>query len=238
MNRSAKLRGALRVCLLLAAAACGGGPNSGGTTTTTAPVNSAPANPLTAGADPRAELTKAMGAQLSAKSYRAQMVSASSNGTNSTMVVEFVAPDRFRLTQDMALPGRGNVKRETIIIGKDTWMKAGAAPWQKFPVDIGSIAAQFRDPKVLDELAKSAEIKYVGPDTIDGAPALVYEYTLNDMLGKGSKSTAKTWLGAADSLPRKTESEGEFAFMGKPLKTKTTVTYSDYNADIKIAPPM
>ena len=240
MNYARRSRVYLLCCLLLAAVACGGSrPNEGNSSNApNAPGSSAPANPVTAGANPRAELTRAMGAQLSAKSYRAQMVTTSSSGMNGTTTVEFVAPDRFHMTQNTEMPGRGGGKREIIIVGKDTWMKAGDAQWQKFPVDIGGIVAQFRDPKVLEELSQSAEIKYLGPDTIDGAPALVYQYTLNDMMGKGSKSNAKTWLGATDSLPRRTESEAEFDFMGKPLKTKTTITYTDYNADIRIAPPM
>ena len=218
-------------CLLLVGAACNSlRPTSSGGTS--------PANPVKAGANPRAELVDAMKAQMSTKSYRAQMVSASSSGTNSTTVIEFVAPDRFHMTQNVDVPGHGPTKRETIIVGKDTWMKTGDASWQKFPIDIGQMITQFRDPKMLDELAKSTEVKYDGPDTLDGAPALVYEYTLNGALGQDVKGTSKTWIGVTDSLPRKTESEGEINFMGKPLKTKTTVTFSDYNADIKIAPPM
>jgi hypothetical protein len=73
---------------------------------------------------------------------------------------------------------------------------------------------------------------------VDGAPALVYEYTVTGELAKNIKNTAKTWIGTADNLPRKTESEGELEFMGKPLKTKSTITFTDYNADIKIEPPV
>ena len=116
-------------------------------------------------------------------------------------------------------------------------MRTDGGAWRKFPVDVGQIIAQFRDPKVLDELAQSADVKFIGPDAVGGAPALVYEYTVKGELGKSIKNTAKTWIGVADSLPRKTETEGELEFMGKPLKTKTSITYSDYNADIKIEPP-
>jgi hypothetical protein len=53
-------------------------------------------------------------------------------------------------------------------------------------------------------------------------------------MGMKLKSTAKTWVAVADGLPRKTETDGEFN--GK--KTKTFVTMSDYNADIKIEAPV
>jgi outer membrane lipoprotein-sorting protein len=47
------------------------------------------------------------------------------------------------------------------------------------------------------------------------------------------KAASKTWLSEADGLPRKTETEGELD--GK--KTRTVVTISDYNADVKIEAP-
>ena len=241
MNYARKAKLGLLCCLLLAAAAaCSESPanREGANAPAATPANAAPAGATTtAGANPRAELTDAVKAQLNAKSYRARLDSSSSNGMTGTTLIEFVAPDRFHMTQNSQLPGRGNVRQEIIIVGKDTWMRMGDAAWQKFPVDVGQIIAQFRDPKVLDELTQSADIKFVGADTVDGTPALVYEYTIKGELGKGIKNTAKTWIGVADSLPRKTETEGELEFMGKPLKTKTSITYSDYNADIKIEPP-
>ena len=223
--------------LLLAAGACSktqpvdhaNGNNAPSATTTT--------STAAGGANPRAELTAALNAQMSAQSYRAQMQSSTSNGMTSTTVIEYVAPDRYHMTQDAQMSNGTALKQETLIIGKDTWMRQQGGAWQKFPVDVGQIVAQFRDPKMLAELAKSTDIKFVGPDTVGGAPALVYEYTLTGELAKNIKGTARTWIGASDNLPRKTESEGEMEFMGKPLKTKTTITYSDYNASIQIEPP-
>ena len=231
-----KSRVYLLCCLLLAAAACSSTrtDNAGGNNA--APPSTA-ANPTAGGANPRAALSAAVKAQLEAKSFRAQMQSSTSSGTTSAMVVEYVAPDRFHMTQDAQLPGRGSVKQEFIIVGKDTWLKMGAGAWQKFPVDVGQIVAQFRDPKVLEQLAQNADIKFVGADTLDGAPALVYEYTLTGELAKNIKSTSKTWIGATDNLPRKIETEGELQSTGQPLKTKTTIIYTGYNSDIKIEPP-
>jgi hypothetical protein len=92
----------------------------------------------------------------------------------------------------------------------------------------------FRDPKMLDELEKTADVKLVGPDTLDGVPMLVYQYTQTNPMGMKLKSTSKTWLSVADGLPRKTETEGEF----NGAKTKMLMTMSDYNADIKIDAPL
>jgi hypothetical protein len=82
-------------------------------------------------------------------------------------------------------------------------------------------------------MAKTTDIKLVGPDVLGATPTLVYEYTQDNVMGMNMKSTARTWLAVADGLPRKTEAEGEYD--GK--KTKTLVTMSDYNSDIKIEAP-
>jgi len=194
--------------------------------------------PVTTSTNPRGDLTKAMSAMLSAKSYRARMDSSTSNGTKSRMIMEFVAPDRYHLTRESDLGGKGISKQDTIIIGKDTFIKSGDTPWRKFPMNMGDLITQFRDPKVLDELSKGAEIKFIGPDLVNGAPTLVYQYSINLGQNKELKSTAKTWVGVTDSLPRKTESEGDINMLGKQIHTKTNITYSDFNSNIRIEPPM
>lgn len=234
MNSSLKLCALLLFCISLAA--CSRTETTGANTsaTSSSSTSSAPSAPT---GEPRETLVKAVNAQLGAKSYRAQMVSSSSNGTNSTIEMEFVAPDRFHLTNQSTVNGQ-NMRQETIIVGSNTYMKMGAGSWQKFPVNMGEMIAQFRNPKMVEELSKGAETKFIGPDMVDGSPTWVYQYTINDPQGKGLKSTSKTWIGVTDSLPRKTESEGEMNIMGRAVNTKTSITYTDYNADIKIEPPM
>lgn len=182
---------------------------------------------ISASDNPRDVLVKAMRTSFDAKSYRALMTTSLSDGTNSVATVEYVAPDRFRMV-------RG--QNETIIVGKTTYIKGANGQWQKSPVDMGQMISNFRDPKVIDELTKNTDVKLVGPDVLDGAPMLVYQYTL--MLGNDIKSTAKTWLGTTDGLPRKTESDADMNFMGKQTKSHTTVLYSEFNGDIKIEPPL
>lgn len=179
-------------------------------------------------------MTRAMRAQLDAKSYRAHVTSTMPDGTNNAMVIEYVAPDRYRMTSDMQVGGKA-MRQEFIIAGGGTYIKAPNGSWMKSPVDASGIVKAFRDPKMLDELAKTADVKFVGADTIDGAPMLVYQYTQTDPMGmKNLRSTAKTWLSVADGLPRKTETEGEY----NGQKTKTLVTITDYNTDIKIESPI
>ena len=194
---------------------------------------------MTASADPRADVTKAMRASLAAKSYRSRMVTASSSGSNHTMTAEFVAPDRMRMTMEMDMPGSGAVKRETIIIGKETYVRVGDAPWQKDSMGMGDLISQFRDSKAIDAIAEKAQVKYLGTDTLNGAPMLVYQYTIKDLLGPGKDGVSKIWIGATDSLQHQVESESDVDPLntGKMIHSKVTATFYDYNADIKIETP-
>jgi hypothetical protein len=229
MNLSIGLKVFLSCCLLVPAAGCRKTHSDGAGTSSV--------NPITATTDPRGAVTKAMSAMLAAKSYRARWVTSSSSGTNSTMMLEFVAPDRYHLVRE-AERSAGNVnKMETIVVGQETFMKMGDGSWQRFPVNVGELIARFRDPKVIEELSKSAEVKFVGADTVDGSATMVYQYTYSDPEGKGVKTTAKTWIGVANNLPLRTESEAESEIMGKKINSKSTITYYDYNADIKIERP-
>jgi hypothetical protein len=226
VNNLSKWQIPVLCCLLLAVAACSSLSTRNGKS-------------MTASADPRADVTKAMRASLAAKSYRSRMVTSSSSGSNQIMTAEFVAPDRMRMTMEMDMPGSGAVKRETIVIGKETFVKAGEAPWQKNPMGMGDLIAQFRDPKAIDAIAEKAEVKYLGTDTLNGAPMLVYQYTIKDLLGPGKDGVSKIWIGATDSLQHQVESESDVDPLntGKMIHTKITATFYDYDADIKIETP-
>jgi pectate lyase len=168
-------------------------------------------------------LTAAINAQLNARSFRARMDS-TFNGQEMARTIEYVAPDHFRLAGD---------NDETVIIGSKAWARHGNSAWQELPIDASRMIASVRDPKIIDEIRKSAEVKLVGPDTLDGKPMTVYQYTLRNMMGTTMTSHAKAWISTADNLPRRIETEAEIN--GQP--SKATITYFDYNADIKIDPP-
>lgn len=186
----------------------------------------------------RDSLTKAMQSMLAAKSYRARVESTTSSGTTSKTIIEFVAPDHFHVTREANPSGHAPIKQETIVVGDETWVKMGESPWQTFPVNLGDTIKQFRNPKVVDDIAKSIDVKVIGTDLVDGSQTTIYQYTLGDPEKKDFNTTAKTWVSAGDGLPRKTESEADFNFGGRPIHTKSTVTYYDYEADIKIDKPL
>lgn len=179
-------------------------------------------------------LTRAMRAQLDAKSYRANVTTTSDEGS-SKMLIEYAAPDRYRMIGETQAGGEGKTfKMEYVIAGGATYIKTPNGQWTRSPIDASQMLKAFRDPKMLDELSKSTDAKLVGADTINGEPMLVYQYTQNNPLGMNLKVNSKTWLSVADGLARKTESEGEMR--GK--KTRTLITISDYNTDIRIEPPV
>ena len=231
-------------CLLFAFAGCSSAPPAGGGDAGGAPGAgggtgagggggaAARAGVISPDDKPLDVLTKAIRAQLDAKSYRARMEMSASPGGASKMLVEYASPDRYHVVRD-ATAGEPNSRLEYIIIGKETHVKAGDGPWTKFPADMGSMINSLRDPKIVEELTKGADMKFVGPDTLDGEPMLVYQYTLDNVGGLAVKSVTKTWVSIADGLPRKSESDGEF----QGNKTKTVARMSDYNADIKIELP-
>ena len=219
MNFANRLK-ILPLCALMFAAACGihdGGHSSNSSGSGSASPASTDANPIDA-------MTASIQAQFDAKSYRARMESLS-EGNNFTTTVEYVAPDRFHMTSPM---------NETIIVGSDTYVKPQTGQWQKVPINANQMISSFRDPKMVEELRNSTDVKFLGSDSLDGVPVKIYQYTVKNAFGTNMTSTSKAWIAASDNLPRKMEVEADVN--GKP--SKLLITYYDYNTDIKIVPPM
>lgn len=201
----------------------GGGTNTGGGTNGAAKTAGGGGGAaISPNADPKDALTKSIEAHLNAKSLRAQMTTTSSEGTYKA-TLEYASPDRYRVVMPQV---------EFIAIGGEAYMKAGGR-WTKAPLNVGEIISQFRDPKAVEEMRRTTDIKYLGTETLDGQAMYVYEYAMEERAGAGAKGRAKTWISTADMLPRKTEVDGEAG----GIKSHTTITYTDYNSDIRIEPP-
>lgn len=179
-------------------------------------------SPVSPGDDPRQVLVKSMRALLAVKSFRARMETTAAGG-RVLVTMEYVAPDRYHMKTDTS---------EVIIIGQDAYQNEGGS-WQRMQGDVGSFVASFRDPRMVDEISRSAEVKFLGEETLDGERVLVYQYTIDSIQGRPVKSTSRTWIGAGDALPRKVDGEAEF----NSMKSRTVGTYSDFGADIRIEPP-
>jgi hypothetical protein len=212
-------------------AAPASGGNSGGGGSSSAGGGAAA---ISATDNPHDVMMKAVRAQLDARSFRTHVTTSLGDGPANNMVIEYVAPDRYRMVSEPQTGGAAGGKREFVIVGDAAYIKGPNGQWVKSPIGVADIVKQFRDPKVIEDMAKATDVKLVGPETLDGTPTLVYQYTQNSVMGMNMTSSVKTWLAVSDGLPRKTEAEGEYG--GK--KTKTLATMSDYNTDIKIEAPI
>lgn len=222
---------------LFGLAACNPAPHAAATASTGA----APPMPATVAtsADPRADITQAMRASLAARSYRSRIVTTSSSGSNRTMSADVVAPDRMHMRMEMDRPGGLKLSKENILVGRSSYVRVGHGAWQKDPMDMGDLMSQFRDPAMVDAIAQKAQVEFLGSDTVDGMPMLVYRYTLKDLLGPGHDAVSKLWIGATDHLQHQLVSESDFDPLGngKTIHSKTVATFYDYGADIAIEPP-
>ena len=227
MNHAKRLLAALFILAVVMATGCNApaNRNSAATNSSAGNANSPASGNAAATMEAQAldALTKSINAQLSAKSFRARLDS-TLDGQEMARTIEYVAPDRFRMAGEAD---------ETIIIGSNAWIRQNSGAWQKLPIDASQMIASVRDPKMIDEIRKSAEVKLIGPDMLDGKPMTVYQYTLRNAMGTDMTSHARAWISDADSLPRRMETETEI----KGKTSKATITYFDYNADIKIDPP-
>lgn len=199
-----------------------------------APAPAPPAAPLAPApqTNPKEAMTQAFQAFLQLKSFRADMATKSDKGEGQTSL-EFVAPDRYRMHSTNNYGGQ-TTHQTTILIGAQTYMKMGEAPWRKLPVNIEGMVRAFRDPKMIEQIQKSTEVQFAGEETLDGQAMKVYRYQVEDPLGLKVKSDCKAWISPADNLPRRIEVDGEYA----GIRSHTTISYSDFNADLKIETPL
>ena len=89
-----------------------------------------------------------------------------------------------------------------------------------------------RRAKKLADMVK--EVKYVGPETVNGESCHVYTGTFEtSMAGQQWTGTAKVWIGAGDGLVHQSDSEYKVATYGG----KSHTVY-EYNVNIKVEPPV
>ena len=178
--------------------------------------------------DPRADVVR------TSKKFLAQsQFSATMDGEGKTPMhieLEYQAPDRFHMISTQ--PSNRGFQMETIIIGRDMYMKQGER-WQKLPGALGKTMPQIReffDEKGLQSLTG---VTYVGEETIDGENTYIYTY--RNEAGKELSPypfTSRIWVRAADGLPAKIE----VSYEGGELKTMS-VKY-DYDKAVTIEPPI
>lgn len=176
--------------------------------------------PFSPSGDPRADIERMADRFLSQKAFRTKMTGTGESPLK--MEAEYSAPDRFRVKTSNGA--------ETVIIGKDVYLKVGDK-WQKMPGDIGSSVPDLR--KSFDEQSRKwlSDVKYIGEETVNGKPSLVYQYHNKGPGGVG-ENDSKVWIAKSDGLPVKIEA----TYTSGNLKSML-IEY-EYDQSITIEPPV
>jgi hypothetical protein len=241
------LFGMVLLLTLLGLAACGAAstPTVASTSIPSTATPPAPTPPVIPSATPiplptatliptPSELRSAILAALNAlkdKSHRQRSATTLlSDGRTYTTVVEYVAPDRYRIIADPI---------EYVIVGQRVYLRQNEV-WTESKTPASSII----DPDSSKRLEESiSEIQFVGTDSLIGKPMQVCQYKSQIKLGDTSSLVQTAlWIGEADHLPYKMAMEGESASLdtstGKVVGVKSTSTILfEYDSTIKIALP-
>lgn len=179
-------------------------------------------------ANPLDALKKVFTGWASVKTFRGKIVRTGGIAPGESSF-EMVTPDRIHSVSKTS---------ETIIITNTIYTKKGTT-WTKQPLPQGFDLSFASAQKILDQLGTTTEVKFIGPDVLDAAPMLVYQYTFTSKLQTtATQSTnittvSKVWVGT-DGLPHKAENTSSINPGGK-----TVITYSGYNdPTIVIEPPI
>ncbi len=182
--------------------------------------------------DPRTDVRAALAKLNSAYPYRlTETVSASGNSQTAmpdgTRVVEFAAADRLHMKSTSKIGG----DVEAITIGdRHYWYSGGK--WTEGSLDLASNGGADFAKKVAEMLK---DIKYVGPETVNGIDCHLYSCTIDgSMGGQHWTGTAKIWIGAADGLPHQSDSDFKVA---NSFGGKSHIVY-EYGGNIKVEPPI
>jgi outer membrane lipoprotein-sorting protein len=188
----------------------------------------------------RDALVKALKAKLDAGSYRMKLVQVSNVGMSSTQEADYVAPDKYRVVAEMSTGNGNSGRQEMIVVGQQAYSKTPEGKWQKTEIDPKKLEfIRLRDQTLIENLSKAqaVEVKFSG-GVRDGLQAFVYEQTVASTPKIVTRGKTTIWVSAADGFPRKMELVADTNFHGTLMNLKSTTTYYDYNADIRIEAPL
>jgi hypothetical protein len=215
------LMGAPLLALLVA---CGGGSNNGtdsgdggqaAPNPTRPPAAQATATQAPTGGSGDADLVRLANAFSQVRSFKAT-ITVESQGTREQATMEFVMPDRFRMTVQGI---------QIISIGQDLWMNLGTG-WQK-QAGAGIGAMMPLTPSDIQEsileMSQTSAVTRKGTDTVGGIRCQIFEVR-DDEYGEISEICV-----ADNNLP--------IRVVSTVANEKTTVIFSDFNANISIQAP-
>ena len=164
-----------------------------------------PSHPALAGA--KEEAIAAGKKMLALRSYHVTMTHAGKGPMTSE--VDFVAPDRYRMTMPMGTQ---------VIIG-DTMYMSMQGRTMKMPMQKGMVA-QWRDPANMAKNEAKLVVTALGSEAVGGRPARKYRMHSSDTPG----TVSTLWVGA-DGYPVQIVVDGKAAGQSG----KTTIRYSRFN---------
>jgi outer membrane lipoprotein-sorting protein len=184
-----------------------------------------------AGDDPMEALKKAQKAQLDAPASRMKVITTDDNNKTSTVTIELVNPDMLHWTTE----NDGQVAMEMWADGKKTYMRQGpAGEIRESPINISSLITQARQSNTLETfIAAAQDLKVVGHENVNGAPASIYTFKSTAM---GLDSSVKLWVSDANNLPLKSEADTHRELKGHTTSKKSVTTF-EYGPSIKIVVP-
>jgi hypothetical protein len=177
--------------------------------------------PGAARADARAQLHAAFEKFLAQSSFEARTAAhvSGSSPRDIASVVEFQAPDRYRIT----VAGRP----PSVVIGTTMYLTVNGRT-TKLPGAAAAISG-FRSPDLLAQVERTAHVDDLGLDAAAGMPARKFRYRTGRARGAVS-SECIVWVSVASGLPLRLET--------RSLSQSSTVTYSRYgDPTIRIAAP-
>ena len=174
--------------------------------------------------DARADVIRASRKFLDRESFSAKMVG---QGKNPMQIdLEYQAPDRFHMVH----LGSGGTDIESIIIGRDMYMKQGTK-WLKLTGSLGQTVPQIR--QLFDEkgLESVTDVDYVGEETSGDQKLYKYSYRSEARENVPYPFKSRIWVRADDGLPKKVVIDYEDGDL-----MSLTIIY-DYEKAVDIKPP-
>ncbi|RLT43496.1 MAG: hypothetical protein DWI57_04270 [Chloroflexi bacterium] len=201
---------------------------------TSAPVNTPTTAPAQAVApaialsdDPKEAILAAMGA-MAGRPFRSHST-ISGEGFSMEITGEFSPPDAMRILTEL----KDSPEREIVVIGSQGWQRTGDEGWTEMAAEVIAIVNEqggmAPNMTMLEETITGAA--QIGPEEVDGVPAMLYTMTSLFDAGKATEmaSEAKLWIAIDSGLPIKQEVTG-----GGSLTVQTI----EYEGVDPVTPPL
>ncbi len=167
----------------------------------------------------RQALHRAFVQNLKLKSFKATMTDLKTN--KPVAVMEFQAPDRYRMTPAGQPP--------MVMVGDTMYMSHGGQV-MKQPMPKGSLS-QFRNEDAIRDLEKGTVVRALGPAMVGTQPAMKYAF---DNVTGTTQSRSVAWIGARSGHVLMVETTGKAGGREQSMR----IAYTDFNSPaIRIVPP-